>query len=87
MDGMNDRTIMVTAGGMKIFVKHPLSKIESALLWYLGGVLPPSGDIVSNVQLADQLAATPTHIHRAVKRLCEIGLLIRGPKSGTVYHY
>jgi DNA-binding MarR family transcriptional regulator len=84
---MAERNLVVTAGGLKALTLHPLSKVEGQALWHLAGNLPVTGSIVSQTQLAATLSATPMHISRAIKRLCELGLLTRGPRVGHSYHY
>lgn len=81
------RTIIITESGLTALQKSPLSKVEGAVLWHLVERLPPTGDMVSNVQLGIDLAVTHVHINRSMKRLCELGFLMRGPKIGVSYHY
>lgn len=83
----SERAVVITAGGLQALARHPLSKVEGMVLWGLVGALPPSGDIVSQAQLATDLAVTPMQANRAIKRLCTDGFLMRGAKVGSSYHY
>lgn len=82
-----DRNIVLTAAGLKALVQTPLSKSEAIVLWHLATCLPVTGDVVSKAELHSLLSQTQQHLNRAMKKLCEIGLLIRGPKIGVSYHY
>jgi len=82
-----DRNLVVTASGLKALLQHPLSKIEHSVLWYLAAKLPPAGDVVSQIQMASDLATNPAYMGRAVRKLCSSGLLVRGVRSGLSYHY
>lgn len=81
------RTIAVTGRGLESLSQNPLSKVEGLILWHLISSLPPTGGVVSKAQLEVKLAVSDTHINRGMKRLCEIGHLIRGPKVGLSFHY
>ena len=87
MARVQDRNVVLTAGGLEALVRNPLSKIEHGLLWKLASTLPPAGDIIAQTRLAEELAATPRHINRAMQRLCVAGIVMRGVRAGLSYHY
>lgn len=81
------RSLIITEAGLIALQRAPLSKVEGAVLWRLVEQLPPTGDVVSKAQLEIALSVTQVHLNRTVKRLCEVGILMRGPKIGVSYHY
>lgn len=81
------RTIVLTDTGLKTLVQKPLSKVEGQILWFLAYMLPVLGEVVSKSALAAKLAVTDIHLNRAMKRLCQLGFLMQGPKVGLSYHY
>lgn len=82
-----DRNIVLTAAGLKVLAQSPLSKVEGMVLWHLVSDLPVTGDIVSKAELNTRLSLSEPQINRAMKRLCELGVLMRGPKVGVSHHY
>lgn len=87
MAKVQDRNIVLTAAGLKVLAQTPLSKVEGVVLWHLVASLPVTGDIVSKAELNTLLSLSEPQVNRAMKRLCELGLLMRGPKVGVSYHY
>ncbi|WP_367646222.1 winged helix DNA-binding protein [Azonexus fungiphilus] len=81
------RNIVLTAAGLKVLTQSPLSKSEAIVLWHLVASLPVTGNVVSKAHLHSVLSLTQQHLNRAMKRLCELGLLMRGPKVGVSHHY
>lgn len=57
------------------------------VLWLLAANMPASGMVVSHTDLASELKITRTNVSQTMKRLCEIGFLVRGPKIGVSHHY
>lgn len=84
---MPDRNVVATQQALKALTKRPLSMAEHHVLWYLAATLPPTGDMVSKAQLHETLAITQVHLNAVMRRLCQHGFLIRGPKAGRSYHY
>lgn len=82
-----NRNVVVTPGGLQALARNPLSKVEGMILWHLVMALPVSGDVVSQSQLAADLAIALRQVNRAMKRLCTQGFLMRGLKIGLSYHY
>ena len=82
-----ERNVVVTAQGLNTLTNSPLTKHEGAVFWHLAATLPVSGKTVSQVLLASELAISPVHASNAIKRLCVLGLLMRGPKVGLSFHY
>lgn len=82
-----ERNVVILTSGLNALVRHPLSRAESQVLWHLASVLPIPGATVSMAELAVTFKLTPVHTTRAMKKLCEIGVLLRGPKTGVSYHY
>lgn len=87
MGKLLDRSVVLTAAGLKVLAQSPLSKSEAIVLWHLVASLPVTGDVVSKAELNSVLSLTQQHLNRAMKRLCELGLLMRGPKVGVSHHY
>lgn len=87
MSSNKDRSVVLTTGGLQALVRSPLSKVEGIILWHLVNILPVSGDVIYQTQLASDLAITTVHISRAIKRLCTAGFLMRGVKIAHSYHY
>lgn len=81
------RHVVLTNRGLQSLTQYPLNKVDGIVLWHFVSNLPPVGEIVSQRGLEDKLAMRGTHINRAIKHLCEIGFLMRGPKVGLSYHY
>lgn len=81
----SDRTIVLTASGIAAFRHHPLSRLENLVLWYFIETIPPAGDVISHKGLEEKLSAT--HLGVVMKRLAEIGFIIRGVRVGISYHY
>lgn len=87
MVSKHERSVVVTPGGLQALAQNPLSKVEGMILWHLVTMLPISGNIVSQAQLAADLSITTIQINRAVKRFCILGFLMRGVKVGLSHHY
>ena len=70
---------------------HPhfdwIGKTGKYCLWHLAQTLPIVGDVVSNAELGRELSIDRGDITRVMKRLRELGLLMRGAKVGVSYHY
>jgi hypothetical protein len=79
------RTVVLTEAAIKALQEHSLSKVENATFWSLVGTMPPTGQIISHAELEKKVAAT--NLGPIMKRLCEMGFLMRGPKAGVSYHY
>lgn len=82
-----ERTLVVTTAGLKVLAQTPLSKVEGLLLWHLVESLPVTGNVVPKATLFDDLSVSIAQGERAMKRLCELGFLMRGPKIGVSHHY
>ncbi len=87
MSANRERTVVLTANALRVLKNTLLKQPESLALWYLVSALPPMGSVVSNVDLGKELTIKANHISTAMKRLCELGYLMRGPKVGLSYHY
>jgi len=87
MAGENNRNVVVTPSGLQTLARNPLSKVEGMILWHLVMTLQVSGDVVSQSQLATNLAIALRQVNRAMKLLCTQGFLMRGAKVGLSYHY
>lgn len=81
------RTIVLTEMALRSLQQSPLSKAEGAILWHLVDSLPVTGDAVSKSQFEHSLSVGPAQANRVMKRLCELGFLMRGQKIGVSYHY
>ena len=64
-----------------------MEKRENIILWHLVQTLPIVGDVVSNAELGRELSIDRGDIARVMKRLRELGFLMRGAKVGVSYHY
>lgn len=64
-----------------------MEKQESTVLWHLALTLPIVGEVVSNAGLGRELLIDVASITRILKRLRELGFLMRGAKVGVSYHY
>jgi len=82
-----ERSILITDIGLKALRRNPLTKVEGIVLWYLIEYLPLGGDEVSHVALGRALAVAPVNLSGIMKRLCEIGFLIRAPREYINHHY
>jgi len=87
MDPRTDRTLVVTANGIKALRTKVLKQTEQLLLWHLVSSLPIAGDVVSHTKLGVELSIDPSNISKTIKRLRELGFLTRGVKIGLSYHY
>lgn len=87
MSASPDRTIVLTSLALRTLKTTILKPTENLILWHLVATLPPMGDAVSNVQLGRELSIISQHITPIMRRLCELGFLMRGPKVGLSYHY
>lgn len=82
-----NRSITITARGISVLRKFPLTKAESTVLWHLAATLPASGDAVSHMEIGKEVAITPYKMSLLMKRLCGIEMLVRGPRIGRHYSY
>ncbi|MDA8172205.1 MAG: hypothetical protein M0Z48_10325 [Nitrospiraceae bacterium] len=82
-----ERTILITAAGLKALRKSSLTKVENIVFWYLIESIPLAGNLISHVDLGEKVSVNNVRIGRIMKRFCEIGFLIRGVKMGLNYHY
>jgi len=80
-------SVFLTDAAVNAFLKAPLSKAESMVLWWVISTLPPAGMVVSNKKLGETLKITRTRISQSMKRLCELGFIVRGPLMSGAYHY
>lgn len=87
MSADRERNVVLTANALRTLKTTLLKQTENLALWHLVSALPPAGDVVSNASLGRELLINPNHISPAIKRLCELGYLMRGPKVGLSYHY
>ncbi|MDE2311375.1 MAG: winged helix DNA-binding protein [Betaproteobacteria bacterium] len=87
MSRNRDRNIVLTTLCLHALRTIQLNKPENLVLWNLATNLAPAGDVISNAELGRELSVDTAHITRAMKRLCELGFLMRGPKVGVSYHY
>lgn len=81
------RTVIIAELGLSALQRNPLSKVDGTVLWHLVDTLPPTGAIISKVDLETMLSISHVQINNTLKRLCEIGFLLRGEKIGVSYHY
>lgn len=82
-----ERAILITASGLSALSKTPLTKAETIILWRLAMTLPAAGAAVSHVALGKEVAVNNIRVGATLKRFCEMGFLIRGPRLGLNYHY
>lgn len=82
-----ERDIIMTARATNILRTKLLKQSEYEILWNLMATLPATGDVVSHADIGRAIDTAPAHVSTAIKRLCEIGFLLRGKKTGTSYHY
>lgn len=87
MTPRKERSFIVTDSGLRSLLRYRMTKVETTVLWHLVASLPPGGDTVSKAVLAEQLSITRVQATLTVKRLCELGFLMRGPRLGLSYHY
>lgn len=64
-----------------------MTKVDGLVLWHLVTELPVAGDVVSKAALEQKLAITRAQVSNTIKRLCEVGFLMRGTRLGLSYHY
>lgn len=83
----NDRSLVLTAQGIRTLRTKPLTPRESFTLWHLVSTLPLTGSVLSNVKLSEELAIDVPNVSVIMKRLCVLGFIMRGPKVGRSYHY
>lgn len=79
------RSVLLTDLCIRTLKKNAISKMENIVLWHLVDELPISGGIIELADLKKQLSAT--RLSRIMKRLMELGFLIKGVKMGRSYHY
>lgn len=82
-----DRNLVLTTICLRALRTNSLTGRESLTLWYLASTLSVAGEIVSNSEVGQELLIDVSDIARVMKRLCELGFLMRGPKVGVSYHY
>lgn len=80
-----ERNIVLTTPCLRVLVE--LEKRESIVLWHLTQTLPVVGEIVSNADLGREFSMDVSNIAKVMKRLRELGFLMRGAKVGVSYHY
>jgi len=78
---------ILTDSAIKTLMEKPLSKAEGATLWWLVAKMPPAGEVISLAEVAETLKVPKSRMTLTIKHLCEIGFLVRGPKSGLSYHF
>ena len=81
------RSVTITGKGLEAFSKHLLSKVDSLVLWHLIKTMPVTGSVISKAALERELKTSRVQLTNVIKRFCEIGFLIRGPRTGVSYHY
>lgn len=81
------RSILLTELALRSLRQSPLSKVEGVILWHLVDSLPVVGEVISKAEFESTLSVAPAQANRAMKRLCELGFLMRGQKIGVSYHY
>jgi RIO-like serine/threonine protein kinase len=84
---MAERNVVITSAGLRVLQTKPMTKADGLVLWHLVTKLPVTGEIVSKAALEQKLAITRAQVSNTIKRLCEIGFLIRGTRLGLSYHY
>jgi len=82
-----ERSILIADAGLKALERNSLTKAESLTLWHLVSTLPLGGEAISHIELGKQIAITSESLSVIMKRLCEMGFLVRGTKFGRNYHY
>lgn len=80
-----ERNIVLTTLCLRALVE--LEKRESNVLWHLAQTLPVVGEIVTNADLGREFSMDVSNIAKVMKRLRELGFLMRGAKVGVSYHY
>lgn len=85
--GNNERSVVLTATCVRTLRTIQLNQHETLTLWHLVASMPPAGNVVSNAELGRELEIDIAHITRAMKRLRELGFVMRGAKVGVSYHY
>lgn len=85
MNVKQERNIVLTTSCLRALAG--LEKQESSVLWHLVLTLPIVGEVVSNADLGRELLIDVASISRILKRLRELGFLMRGAKVGVSYHY
>ncbi len=84
---MRTNSVILTDAAIRALLTKPLSKAESIALWWLVANLPAAGDVISLAGLAETLKVPRARLSQTIKRLCEIGFLVRGAKIALSYHY
>lgn len=82
-----ERNVIILDDGIKVLRTKILKQTEYLVLWHLVATLPVVGGVVSHAELGRELAIAPTHISTAIKRLRELGFLMRGVKIKSSYYY
>lgn len=82
-----ERNVVVLAPGIKALRTKLLKQAEYLVLWRLVDSLPPMGEVISHAELSRKLSIAPPRVSTTMKRLCELGFLMRGAKVGVSYHY
>lgn len=85
MNSKQERNIVLTTSCLRALAG--LEKQESFVLWHLALTLPIAGEVVSNAGLGRELSIHVVSITQILKRLRELGFLMRGAKVGVSYHY
>lgn len=84
---MLPKSIVLTPLALKAITKNALSTTEYRVLWHLAITLPVTGDIITKSELAEALSVSQVYVNAVMGKLCHLGFLTRGPKSGRSYHY
>lgn len=78
---------MITESGVDNLSRHLLSKVESLVLWHLVKTMPIDGAVISKADMERELKTSRVQLTNVMKKFCETGFLIRGPRMGLSYHY
>lgn len=84
---MPNNSVILTDTAIRAFLNKPLTKAESIALWWFVANLPAAGNVISLASLAETLKVPRERLSPTIKRLCEIGFLVRSAKIGLSYHY
>lgn len=85
---MARHAVVVTERALELLAtRQGLHGAKSFLLWHLIQALPKGGGHLSLTDLSQTLGLSRVHTTNAMRTLLEAGFLLRGPKSGSLYHY
>lgn len=79
--------IIVHELGIEAFRETPLSALESKIFWNLVHTLPATGGVIITSKLSHELNLSYVRVNLGVKKLWELGFIIRGGKQARSYHY